>query len=111
MATALYKDGFNIIWISPPGYQNKNFTKINLMMNFLPDLFFIGIYLKVFITCIFNFKNIKNIDVIFAIREYDAISIFFNPFFKKSKKIFFSRGECTFNLKINLPDRQVYSKK
>ena len=39
MATALYKDGFNIIWISPPGYQNKNFTKINLMMNFLPDLF------------------------------------------------------------------------
>ena len=110
MATALYKDGFNIIWISPPGYQNKNFTKINLMMNFLPDLFFIGIYLKVFITCIFNFKDIKNIDVIFAIREYDAISIFFNPFFKKSKKIFFSRGDVPSILKINLPDRNFLQK-
>ena len=49
MANALYKNGFNIIWISPQGYQNKNFTKINLMMSFLPDLFFIGIYLKIFI--------------------------------------------------------------
>ncbi len=110
MATALYKDGFNIIWISPPGYRNKNFTKINLMMNFLPDLFFIGIYLKVFITCVFNIKYIKNIDVIFAIREYDAISIFFNPFFKKSKKIFFSRGDVPSILKINLPDRNFFQK-
>lgn len=110
MANALYKNGFNIIWISPQGYQNKNFTKINLMMSFLPDLFFVGIYLKVFITCIFNFRNIKNIDVIFAIREYDAISIFFNPFFTKSKKIFFSRGDVPSILKINLPDRNFFQK-
>lgn len=110
MANALHKNGFNIIWISPEGYKNKNFTKINLMMSFLPDLFFIGIYLKIFITCIFNFKNIKNIDVIFAIREYDAISIFFNPFFTKSKKIFFSRGDVPSILKINLPDRNFFQK-
>ena len=110
MANALHKNGFNIIWISPQGYQNKNFTKINLMMSFLPDLFFVGIYLKVFITCIFNLRNIKNIDVIFAIREYDAISIFFNPFFIKSKKIFFSRGDVPSILKINLPDRNFFQK-
>ena len=94
MATALYKDGFNIIWISPQDIEIKTLLKINLMMNFLPDLFFIGIYLKVFITCVFNIKYIKNIDVIFAIREYDVISIFLIHFLKKVKKYFFQEEMC-----------------
>ncbi|MDC0563153.1 hypothetical protein OAO43_06340, partial [Candidatus Pelagibacter ubique] len=45
MGMALKKNGYNVIWISPPGYNNKNFTNISLIGNFLPDFFFIGIYL------------------------------------------------------------------
>lgn len=110
MAIALKNKGYNVIWISPPGYKNKDFKKINLVGNFIPNFFFIGIYLKVFLTCIYNIKIIRNIDVIFAIREYDAMSIFFNPFFKKAKKIFFSRGDVISILEINLHDKNFIQK-
>ena len=105
MAIALKKKGFDVIWVSPKGYENKNFKNINLSIDFIPNFLFITIYLKLFITCLINIKTIKNIDYVLAIREYDAISLFFNPFFRKSKKIFFSRGDVISILKINLPDR------
>ena len=97
--------GFDVIWVSPKGYENKNFKNINLLIDFIPNFLFFTIYLKLFITCLINIKTIKNIDYVLAIREYDAISLFFNPFFRKSKKIFFSRGDVISILKINLPDR------
>ena len=110
MAIALKNKGYDVIWISPPGYKNKDFKNISLVGNFIPDFFFIGIYLKVFLTCIYNIKLIRDIDIVFAIREYDAMSIFFNPFFKKAKKIFFSRGDVVSILKINLPDKNFIQK-
>ena len=110
MGLALKKNGLNVIWISPPGIKNKNFINIDLKGNFIPDFFFIGIYLKLFLTCICNIKKIKDIDYVFAIREYDAISIFFNPFFRQAKKILFSRGDVVSILKVNLPDRNFFQK-
>ena len=108
MAIALKKKGFDVIWVSPKGYENKNFKNINLLIDFIPNFLFFTIYLKLFITCLINIKTVKNIDYVLAIREYDAISLFFNPFFKKSKKIFFSRGDVISILKINLPDRNFF---
>lgn len=110
MALALKRRGFDVIWISPRGYKNKKFTNLNLAINFIPDFLFISMYLKLFITCLLNFKVIKRAEYILAVREYDAISLFFNPFLKKSKKIFFSRGDVISILKVNLPDRTFFLK-
>ena len=90
------------------GYENKNFKNINLLIDFIPNFFIFYNIFKLFITCLINIKTIKNIDYVLAIREYDAISLFFNPFFRKSKKIFFSRGDVISILKINLPDRNFF---
>ena len=89
MAIALKEKGFDVIWVSPKGYENKNFKNINLSIDFIPNFLFITIYLKLFITCLINIKTIKNIDYVLAIREYDAISLFFNPFLESLKKFFF----------------------
>ena len=110
MANALAKAGHKVVWISPKGDQNKKFIKINILLNFIPDLLFIGIYFKLLLTCIFYRELIRNIDYVLAIREYDAISLFFNPFFKNTKKIFFSRGDVISILNVNLPDRTIFQK-
>ena len=110
MANALAKAGHKVVWISPKGYQNKKFIKINILLNFIPDFLFIGIYFKLLLTCIFYRELIRNIDYVLAIREYDAISLFFNPFFKNTKKIFFSRGDVISILNVNLPDRTIFQK-
>ena len=89
MAKSLKKKGFNVIWISPDGYKNKLFDKIKLVCNFVPNFLFFGIYLKLFITCLLNFKKISKVDYVLAIREYDAIALFFNPFFLIQKKFYF----------------------
>ena len=81
MANALAKAGHKVVWISPKGYQNKKFIKINILLNFIPDFLFIGIYFKLLLTCIFYRELIRNIDYVLAIREYDAISLFFQSFF------------------------------
>ena len=35
MANALAKAGHKVVWISPKGYQNKKFIKINILLNFI----------------------------------------------------------------------------
>ncbi len=110
MALALKKQGYDVFWMSPPGEINIKTKKIDLILNFIPNFFFLGIFLKVFLTCVYNFKKLKNIDLIFTIREYDALAIFYIPFFKNAKKIFFSRGDVLSILKINLPDKNFFQK-
>lgn len=110
MAMALKKHGYDVIWMSPPGHNSTKLKKIDLILNFIPNFFFLGIFIKVFLTCLVNLKKLRNIDVIFTIREYDAISIFYIPFFKNSKKIFFSRGDVLSILKINLTDKNLFQK-
>jgi glycosyltransferase involved in cell wall biosynthesis len=110
MALTLQKKGFDVIWISPKGNKNKNFINLDLAMNFIPNFLFLGIYFKVLITCVLNLRKIIQVDYLLAVREYDAISLFYNPFFFKSKKIFFSRGDVISILKINLPDKNFLEK-
>lgn len=110
MAIALKKKGFDVIWISPKGYRNINFRNINLAVNFIPDCLFISIYIKLFFTCLINKSLIKKADYVLAIREYDAIALFLNPFLNNVKKIFFSRGDVISILNINLQDRNFLQK-
>ena len=110
MALSLKKKGFNVIWISPSGHNHRALKKIDLLFNFIPDFLFLGIYAKLFITCLINYKKIRNVDYVLAIREYDAIALFYNPFFFNSKKILFSRGDVISILKINLPNQKIFRK-
>jgi glycosyltransferase involved in cell wall biosynthesis len=110
MALTLKRKGFDVIWISPKGNKNKNFINLDLAMNFIPNFLFLGIYFKVLITCLLNLRKLTQVDYLLAVREYDAISLFYNPFFFKSRKIFFSRGDVISILKINLPDKNFLEK-
>jgi hypothetical protein len=111
MAIALCKKGYKVYWICPEIIKfNKNIHHIKLMFNFIPNFFFIGLFIKIFLTSLFNLTVFLNINKIFVVREYDGLALFYNPFLTKAKRIFFSRGDVISILKINLNDQKIYKK-
>jgi hypothetical protein len=111
MVTALCNRGYKVYWICPEKIRsNKNIQHIQLMFNFIPNFLFIGLFIKIFFTSLFNIEIFLKITKVFVIREYDGLALFFNPLLNKSKKIFFSRGDVISILKINLPDQNTFKK-
>tara|TARA_B100001093_G_C26817155_1_gene1010265 strand:- start:161 stop:1321 length:1161 start_codon:yes stop_codon:yes gene_type:complete len=106
MAEALSRKGNNVIWIGKKIKFKEKITIIPLRLNFLPNLGFIGLYVKIFFTIFLNLKKINRADSVLAIREYDAFCLFLNPFLKNANKVFFSRGDVISILKINLSDQK-----
>ena len=101
MMEAFLDNNFDIYWIGPKKIKNNKFKFIKLECSYLPNLAFVGLFIKVFFTIIKNYKKLKSINYCLAIREYDAICLFFNPFLK-CKKIFFSRGDRLTDISYNL---------
>lgn len=106
MARALVNQGSEVIWIAPPGYFDKGITVIDLSLNKLPNFAFLGLYIKLLVTFIKNFKQIKNIDKIFILSEYHAICMILMPFFIKIPIVFLSRGDVITLNEVNKPDNK-----
>jgi len=111
MAEALVKQGHAVFWISPPGYEASGVNIIPLSLSKLPNILFIGLYIKLMVTFIKNYNLFKAVDAVFTIREYDAFCMLAIPFLRKTPKIFLSRGDAISILTINKPSNIKIIKK
>ena len=111
MSQALIQRGHKVFWIAPPGYDAEGVDVITLSMSWLPNMAFIGLYLKILFTIIRNYNFLKNVDRIFILREYDAICFIWSPFFRKIPKIFLSRGDSISIYKVNQPDNEGFTER
>lgn len=106
MSQALIHKGHRVFWIAPPGYDYDGVDVLPLSMSWLPNMAFLGLYIKILFTVIKNYSLLKNVDRIFVLREYDAVCFILLPFFRKIPKIFLSRGDSISIYKINKPDNK-----
>ena len=106
MSQALIHNGHRVFWIAPPGYDYDGVDVLPLSMSWLPNMAFLGLYIKILFTVIKNYSLLKNVDRIFVLREYDAVCFILLPFFRKIPKIFLSRGDSISIYKVNKPDNK-----
>ena len=111
MAEALVKKGHTVFWISPPGYKAPGVNVITLSLSRFPNFAFIGLYIKLLITFIKNYKILKSVNRVFTLREYDALCMLAMPLLRKIPKVFLSRGDAISIYKVNWPDNSTIIEK
>ncbi len=111
IARALVERGHRVIWIGPKGYSAPGIDAIPLALDWLPNLAFVGLYVKILATIFKHRDLMRDVTASFAIREYDAFGLFLQPSLRGRPRVFFSRGDVISINQLTSPDEKALADK
>jgi hypothetical protein len=102
MSDALINAGHEVLWLAPGREFPGKETFLPLQNGWLLKIGPVGTIISIWHAFTRYKKELSTVDLVFTVREYDALACKLHPLFKKHPHIFFQRGDTVNIYRFNV---------